>query len=506
MRRLRKGIEYYHSISTRGGYLWEYTVDLSERWGEGEATDTQIWVQPPGTPDVGDALLRAYKSTGERFYLSCVENAADALIWGQKAPGGWEYKIDFNKNYTNNYCTFDDNNTQSALRFLMALDIVIQKESLHNAVIKGLNMMLESQFENGAWPQWYPLRGGYHDFYTFNDNAMNDCINVMFDAHKHYGKVEYLERVKKAGDLIILSQYPSPQPGWGQQYNHSLEIDWARSFEPPAVCSAVTRRNIDTLIEIYLYTGLEKYLSTIPAAIEWLENSPLSEGIWARFYEIGTNIPIYCDRDRKIVYDINELGEERRTGYSWQSGYGIESTINKYNKLKAIGREEYLKEREETLSTGELQSRLNSLASSCRNIINSQDGNGRWVSDGRIKSSDFIKNINKLCDYVETYSAMDKNTLLYLESYEIYQNYPNPFNGKTKIEYKVPELSNVKVEIYNIIGQKVKTLIDSEQSPGYYEVYWDGTNNQGQSVSSGQYIARIQANKNFKNIKMVYLR
>ncbi|NVM00931.1 MAG: pectate lyase, partial [Candidatus Helarchaeota archaeon] len=92
---LEKGIKYFHSISTDGGYLWEYSVDLKERWGEGEATDTQIWVQPPGTPSVGEAFLRAYKVTGERFYLSCAEDAADALIWGQKKPGGWEYKIDF---------------------------------------------------------------------------------------------------------------------------------------------------------------------------------------------------------------------------------------------------------------------------------------------------------------------------------------------------------------------------------------------------------------------------
>jgi hypothetical protein len=66
---LEKAVAYFTSkVATHGGYLWEYTPDLKERWGEGKATETQIWVQPPGTPSVGQALLHAYKATGDERY------------------------------------------------------------------------------------------------------------------------------------------------------------------------------------------------------------------------------------------------------------------------------------------------------------------------------------------------------------------------------------------------------------------------------------------------------
>src|SRR5688572_5231579 len=60
---LERATTFFQSISTRGGYLWRYSEDLKERAGETKATDTQIWVQPPGTPSVGMAFLRAYERT-----------------------------------------------------------------------------------------------------------------------------------------------------------------------------------------------------------------------------------------------------------------------------------------------------------------------------------------------------------------------------------------------------------------------------------------------------------
>eukprot|EP01035_Chromulina_nebulosa_P060165 gene60165-82315_t len=67
------------AIATEGGYLWRYSADLKERAGENKATETQIWVQPPGTPSVGMAFLRAYEVTQEAKYLDAAKAAADAL-------------------------------------------------------------------------------------------------------------------------------------------------------------------------------------------------------------------------------------------------------------------------------------------------------------------------------------------------------------------------------------------------------------------------------------------
>jgi len=90
--------------------------------------------------------------------------------------------------------------------------------------------------------------------------------------------------------------------------------------------------------------------------------------------------------------------------------------------------------------------------------------------------------------------------------FAISQNYPNPFNPTTSIKFAIPENVNVNLEVYNMLGQKVKTLINGEQEAGYYTVNWDGTNEFGSKVSSGIYIYRIIAGKNVSTMKMNLLK
>ena len=76
--------------------------------------------------------------------------------------------------------------------------------------------------------------------------------------------------------------------------------------------------------------------------------------------------------------------------------------------------------------------------------------------------------------------------------YQLHQNYPNPFNPTTTIEYDIPELSTVNIEIYNITGQRVRHLIKSKMDePGYKEIVWDGRNDNGNIVTSGAYFYRV---------------
>jgi hypothetical protein len=72
------------------------------------------------------------------------------------------------------------------------------------------------------------------------------------------------------------------------------------------------------------------------------------------------------------------------------------------------------------------------------------------------------------------------------------QNYPNPFNASTIIRYRVPSRSNVRLEIYTITGEKVRTLVDGEQELGVHSVRWDGTTESGKSAASGMYVYRLQ--------------
>jgi hypothetical protein len=86
------------------------------------------------------------------------------------------------------------------------------------------------------------------------------------------------------------------------------------------------------------------------------------------------------------------------------------------------------------------------------------------------------------------------------------QNYPNPFNPTTTISYALPADAFVKLTVYNILGQKVKTLVDEHQTAGYRQVIWDGKSDRGQEVSSGIYFYQIQAGSFTKTAKMSLLK
>ncbi len=81
---------------------------------------------------------------------------------------------------------------------------------------------------------------------------------------------------------------------------------------------------------------------------------------------------------------------------------------------------------------------------------------------------------------------------------------PNPFNNQTNIEFQVPNQSLIKLEIYNILGQKIRTLINQEKNPGTYSASWDGENDFGDSVNSGIYFLKFSSDK-FSEIKKMTL-
>ncbi|MEN8191672.1 MAG: FlgD immunoglobulin-like domain containing protein [Bacteroidota bacterium] len=99
------------------------------------------------------------------------------------------------------------------------------------------------------------------------------------------------------------------------------------------------------------------------------------------------------------------------------------------------------------------------------------------------------------------------NGLNYLpEKYSLEQNYPNPFNPSTTIKYSIPKSSDVIISIYNMLGEKIATLIDMNQNAGNYNVVWNGQNDSGQEVSTGVYIYKINAGEFTQSHKMILLR
>jgi len=91
-------------------------------------------------------------------------------------------------------------------------------------------------------------------------------------------------------------------------------------------------------------------------------------------------------------------------------------------------------------------------------------------------------------------------------TYNLSQNFPNPFNPETTIKYQLPQASDVKITIYNTMGQKVKELVNKHTQAGYHNVVWDGKSNQGTQVSSGIYFYQINAGDFNKTMKLLLLK
>jgi hypothetical protein len=439
---LTRAAAYFRTeVAVQGSYGWRYSADLTYRRGEGLMTPSQGWVQPPGTPAVGLALLQAYAATGDGQFLEAAAETAHALAATQLESGGWQHMIEFDPEQRKAWCyrrdpddrrdpgaraqnelcdatTLDDNISESALELLMRVDVAVNGADpvLRDAVAYGLEKFIAAQYPNGAWPvrfdrrvpngqAWAAWRAHYPDtwsrawveitdplFYGTNDNLIGDMIRVFLVAHLLYGREEYLATAIRAGEFLLAAQMPEPQPGWAQLYNRDMEPIWGRKFEPPAITSWETRRAVDSLIELHLYTGRERYIDAAGRAAAWLEASQLRDGQWARFYELRTNRPLYMTSDYQLTY---EAGDTPRH-YGFRARFDVPRTLERYRRL--AGGELALVPA--ALASDSTQALAAELAGQVERIVAALDERGRWLEDDMINSATFIANVDLLARYV----------------------------------------------------------------------------------------------------------
>ena len=98
------------------------------------------------------------------------------------------------------------------------------------------------------------------------------------------------------------------------------------------------------------------------------------------------------------------------------------------------------------------------------------------------------------------------NATKYPETFKLSQNYPNPFNPTTTIKYALPEAQNVQIMIYDIMGRKIRTLLNEYQEMGYRSIHWNAEDDYGRKVSAGMYIYAFQAGEFMQTRKMVLLK
>ena len=452
---MRRATAFMRSLAVEGGYVYKWSpTDLTRRTAEKPVSVTQIAIQPPGTPSMGMAFLGAFAATKEPVYREAARQAAEALVRCRLGSGGWNRTADFDPARPNEdgrlyhtgplkfgqiiqhtlYTTFDDNTTQAAVRFLVAMSDATKGSTdprdirIAEARDAALRDMLRAQYPNGAWPQRYrgeprdpakhPVKraqipaqylriwpdADYTVFYPMNDNVQARCIETMLAAYRTLGRKEYLDAAARCAEFLLLAQLPAPQRGWAQQYDHNMEPAWARHMEPPAVCSAESGNVIFTLIDMYLETGERKFLASAGDAAAWLKRSQIAPNRWSRYYELGTNRPIYGDTDGK-VHDQ----PPSRTGYTWQSPFKIPEAIARYEEVERKGREAIRAARaKKELPISELEKAVNEAIASC-------DREGRWITQAAYRKGDpledfittqtFIARMNTLGDYVARVGA-----------------------------------------------------------------------------------------------------
>jgi len=469
-----KAVRFFHSkVATHGGYVWRYSSDLRHRQGEGLAYDDRIWVQPPGTPAVGLAFLKAYHATGHPLSLQAAREAAEALVKGQLHSGGWHYSITFDlqkrrainyrqpptkgkldvpidpkapggwavwrkRRYKSNLTVLDDNTTQSALQLLMRVDEALEfkHKQIHEAAQYGLKSLDKAQYPVGAWSHnydrfprkrpsadYYPVRTASHPrswsrnwtkafagCYLINDRISLNAIETMLDAYAIYGKQSYLETALRGGDFLLRAQMPEPQPAWAQQYDRHMQPVWDRPFEPPAITGLESQDVLETLLLLYRRTGKKKYLDAVPKALVYLRRSQLDDGKLARFYELKTNRPLYFTRDYKITYKREDMPDH----YQFVVNSRLDGIALRYRLLARGGPQADIP-----------QPTHAELTEDARRAIATLDDRGAWTEpgwvrdrqgrkvrppDGIIRSQTFIDNVETLSRFiVETGGASNRS-------------------------------------------------------------------------------------------------
>lgn len=461
---LRKAVRFFHEkVSSHGGYLWSYSGDLSLREGEGKADQDTIWVQPPGTPAIGEVFLDAFEATGETPHLDAARDAATALLLGQLHSGGWHYRITFapadraawdyrfdldwrptrdpvsqqdragqqgwhvwrRRKYKGNMTILDDDTTQAALRFLMRLDRVLEFKNprIHEAIMFGLDSVLGAQYPNGAWSHNYDRFGGhppeaaryplrrasyppdwsrtwpksFTGCYMLNDAITPRAIETMLLAYDIYGQERFLRSALRGGDFLLLAQMPEPQPAWAQQYDPNMHPVWDRAFEPPAISGRESQTVLETLLLLHWRTGRRRFIEPVPRALQYLRRSLLSDGCLARFYELKTNRPLYCVRDRNGRYQLTYERKQLPDHYAFLVDSRLDTIEAEYRRLA--------KKAPPPKPSVPMTEKV-------RRIMESMDERGAWVEKRRLKhhkleptsgvvdSQTFITNVETLCAFL----------------------------------------------------------------------------------------------------------
>lgn len=439
---LEKAVAFFvDKVARHGGFVYKYSDDLAHSQGEAVTGPDTVWVQPPGTPEVGQALLDVFELTKLPKAREGAVAAARCLVNGQLRSGGWTDKIEFapearakiayrvdppRKKPGFTVSTFDDDKTQSAVRFLLNFDHAFPGEfpDVHECVTFALDSIVKAQYPGGGfaqgwaepadvskpsdtiasypetWSRTYPGYKDYWRFYTFNDGNVDRTIETLLLASRLTGEPKYRDAAIRAGDFVLKARMPDPQPAWAQQYDFEMKPVWARKFEPPAISGGESQRLIDTLMDLYLITADDKYMHPIPAALAWLEKVALPDGRLARFYELKTDKPLYFTRQYELTYDDSDLP----THYGFKVSNRTKSLRKRFEAINTASDRDIGRRRDKLTQRKTIESD----PALVEKLVASLDPRGAWLEAGKIdkrppgriiSSETFCKNVRALAAF-----------------------------------------------------------------------------------------------------------
>jgi len=328
----------------------------------------------------GQAILwrRCLNQQPEFYATDQAIRIADNLLLYQRDPGGWpkniemasilseQDKIKLREAKTRNDATLDNSATRTQIQYLAMVYQATEIERFKTAFLKGLDYVLEAQYDNGGWPQRYPNPTGYSKHITFNDGTMIGVLNLLRDVARKKPPYTFIDEdrrqkaeatIQKGIECILKCQIVAKgkKTAWCAQHDEKTFVPRkARSYELPSISGAESVGIVRFLMSIEK-PGPE-IIEAVQAAIAWFDEAKL-EGIrqirkkeqskprgfdkvivedasappiWARFYDIETNKPIFCSRDGIPKATLAQISYERRNGYSWLGYYATDLLANEY--------------------------------------------------------------------------------------------------------------------------------------------------------------------------------
>lgn len=395
-----KRVYYYNCKKAGGNYKWfadnlpaSISInDISAFWAydykwnpekEAEKTETETAVMSAATvADVSSAVPVPKTNTVN------TDLVAENMLLYQRSNGGWpkhfqgDKKVDYNRVLTadekkelqSGYAagkdaTIDNEATTKEIRYLAKAYGTTKNENYLKAANKGVEYLLKAQYANGGWPQFFPDFSSYRSQVTYNDNAMVNVLNVLYDVVYKVNGLDVIDDVydNRCVDAIVrgvkcILKTQLKQKGkltaWCAQYNAvTLQPEMARKFELVSLSGQESVGIVRFLMRIEKPSPA--IVESVNAAVEWFEKVkisgykfvdvaapgeksgrdrvllPDSSGVlWARFYDVDTNEPFFAGRDSQRHKSIAEVENERRIGYAWYGSWPLKLLNREYPEWK----------------------------------------------------------------------------------------------------------------------------------------------------------------------------